>query len=69
MSLKKKDQDEMRRWSNALDRQLKGVQTNTKLASDATYGENYREILSWLANAETCLQEAKTIAVELRDAK
>ena len=69
MALKKKDENEMRRWSNALDRQIKGIQTNAKLASDATYGENYKEILSWLSNAENCLQEAKSIAVEMRDAK
>ena len=69
MSLKKKDEDEMRRWSNALDRQLKGIQPNAKLASDATYGENYKEILSWLQNAENCLKEAQSISVELRDAR
>lgn len=67
--MKKKDEDEMQRWSNALDRQLKGIQTNAKLATDATYGENYKEILAWLLNAENCLKEAQSIACELRDAK
>ncbi len=45
------------------------IQTNAKLATDATYGENYKEILAWLQNAENCLKEAQSIACELRDAK
>lgn len=56
-----------RRLEDALDRQISGIQANTKLASSATYGDpaDYREILSWLKNAQNCLNEAVSIASEL----
>ena len=57
------------RLSRALDRQIKGIQVNAKLASDSTYGDNWKEVNAWLINAQNCLNEAAQIAVELRDAK
>lgn len=68
MAKQKPDEDKVRRMSNALDRQLKGITVNSKLASDATYGDNYKEVLAWLTNAQNCLTEAQSIASDLRDA-
>lgn len=68
MAKQKMDEEKIRRMSNALDRQLKGIVSNAKIAEDATYGENYQEILSWLKNVQGCLNEANQIACDLRDA-
>jgi len=65
---KKPDEEQLRRMSNALDRQIKGIQVNAKLASDATRGDNYKEVNAWLTNAQNCLTEAAQIACDLRDA-
>jgi hypothetical protein len=69
MAKAKMDQEKIDRMSRALDRQLKGIVTNAKIAEDATYGENYQEILAWLKNVQSCLDEANQIACDLRDEK
>jgi hypothetical protein len=68
MAKTKMDEQKFDRISRALDRQLKGIITTARIAEDATYGENYNEILIWLQNVESCLTEAKALACELRDA-
>ena len=64
---KKLSEDIQRRFSDGFDRQLNGVLENAKLASAATYSDNWKEVLAWLQNVQSCLTQATEIACELRD--
>lgn len=67
MSTKKKMSDELANLLRcALDRQISGVQNSTKLASQATCGDEWEEVLMWLRNAQGCLSQAQIIANELK---